>query len=788
MSDRRVRTAARAALWAFCAATSLYCLLCHLPFAWTNFIADARYPAWVGILVRRHGLFAVAAAALGATALRGKARTAWGAIWGAAAVAAAAAGWLASRGNDGASLIWAFVAWAPYASWEAAVDRSSKTEPSGPSLSATAAVLAGVFSAAVYFADAAMRGALSGTDPFHALLGAAWSVLAHVALFLLAALVLDAIAAAFGTGPAARRTVRALLWVVSTKALAWALASISFSGPAAWGYAALTTAMMLWIPDAVSTAARGASAGLPRRLAAIAALIAAPWAVRAALGGQDWNRLFESLAAVGLWAFSAALFARILPPRDPARARRTLWAAGAVCAALILAAGAGVRRWSAALQLTGTDVVAAVRAYESADISLITARRIIRRVSADSEFYALLQENTNIPRGGSGRNLELVKNWPAVPGPKPHVFILVIDSLRSDYVGAYNSKVRFTPMIDAFARDAVLFRKAFTSYGGTGLSEPSIWTGARIHHEQYPQPFPPMNTLEKLIDRDGYRPLIAVDVVLTELLKPDKRENALDKESYPEYKFCRSVDALDERLDQELAAGKPLFVYTQPQDVHISEIQREGATAVSQSPDFNGFYAPYASRVARIDACFGRFVEDLKKRGIYDDSVVVLTSDHGDSLGEDGRWGHAYTLFPEILRVPLIIRAPKRLLEGRYWDADAAAFLTDVTPTLYALLGREPDAEGEPFGRPLFERDRETFVRRTRTERPVVSSYGPVYGLLRGNGRELYLADGVNYSTYLFDLEKDPAGTVNRADAASDAAGRAALRAELDALRRYYNY
>jgi arylsulfatase A-like enzyme len=70
--------------------------------------------------------------------------------------------------------------------------------------------------------------------------------------------------------------------------------------------------------------------------------------------------------------------------------------------------------------------------------------------------------------------------------------------------------------------------------------------------------------------------------------------------------------------------------------------------------------------VHRIDGCFGAFVDDLKRRGLYDSSIVVVTADHGDSLGEAGRWGHAYTVFPEILRVPFIARLPKPLLEGRW--------------------------------------------------------------------------------------------------------------------------
>jgi membrane-anchored protein YejM (alkaline phosphatase superfamily) len=65
---------------------------------------------------------------------------------------------------------------------------------------------------------------------------------------------------------------------------------------------------------------------------------------------------------------------------------------------------------------------------------------------------------------------------------------------------------------------------------------------------------------------------------------------------------------------------------------------------------YGAFYAPYASRLRRIDTCCGEFIADLKARGLFDRSIVILTADHGDSLGEQGRMGHAYTIFPEILQ------------------------------------------------------------------------------------------------------------------------------------------
>jgi membrane-anchored protein YejM (alkaline phosphatase superfamily) len=153
-----------------------------------------------------------------------------------------------------------------------------------------------------------------------------------------------------------------------------------------------------------------------------------------------------------------------------------------------------------------------------------------------------------------------------------------------------------------------------------------------------------------------------------------------------------------------------------------------------------------------MDGCFGGFIDYLKRTGLYDDSIVILTSDHGDAMGESHRWGHTYTMFPEIVRTPLLMHIPSRLRAKLGADLDAAAYSTDITPTLYALLGY-PQAPGDwPLGRSLFV-PQETDVSWRRHEAALLaSSYGPVYCVLRDNGRLLYIADGVNARDYAYDL------------------------------------
>ncbi len=198
-------------------------------------------------------------------------------------------------------------------------------------------------------------------------------------------------------------------------------------------------------------------------------------------------------------------------------------------------------------------------------------------------------------------------------------------------------------------------------------------------------------------------------------------------------------------------------MYTQAQDVHVSVIHREGAQPVLPG-DYGGAYAPYASRVRRLDQALGAFLDELRASGRLERSVVILTADHGDSLGEEGRFGHAYTLVPEIVRVPLIIHLPPTLRRQLRWDADAPAFLTDLTPTLHALLGHGPVRRHPVLGRPLFLREGEA-APPAPDHYLLASSYGAVFGLLSGDGRRLYIADAINFEDHLFSLEGGPGGT-----------------------------
>ncbi len=527
-----------------------------------------------------------------------------------------------------------------------------------------------------------------------------------------------------------------------------------------------------------------------RALVMLAVIIPSHVLITTRLATMDWDFVVQRLAAAALWILVFAGCYHLFRARS---ARRSEWNLLLLAAPLIVLGcyrvvdGAG-DRLVARLLRRPVDINLILDRHSACDPSFRLVREIFtRKEKARSSFYTFLQRNTNLPREIDISPVPyLLSTGKTENQAKPHIFIIVIDSLRTDYVAPYNPKVGFTPGIEAFSRESAVFDNAFTHYGSTGLAEPAIWAGGLLLHKQYVVPFYPMNALQRLVQEEGYRSFVSMDLVLRTVVERVPGMIELDKGiQTKDYDLCRTLEELRANLDRERDSAHPVFAYTQPQNIHISTIAREGGTVLDGGP-YTGFHAPYASRLRRIDRCFGEFIEYLKSHGLYDDSVVVLTSDHGDSLGEGGRWGHAYTIFPEIVRVPLIIHVPRQWQQASR-DTHAVAFTTDLTPSLYYLLGRRPIVLNGIYGRPLFTDRPEERTPYLQEAYLVASSYGPVYGILWQNGRYLYIADAVNFQEYFYDLMVDPAGSVNRIGAAPRAEFEQLIRDNIVAINKFHH-
>jgi len=575
---------------------------------------------------------------------------------------------------------------------------------------------------------------------------------------------------------------------------------VSFEGMAASLVALFSAAacVLFWTGICARLMAAGESAGdgvglffLPltfwMRDAAVAwvalgAVLAAGCALCAAASAMDWNYLGQKTTAIAFWMITFAVAHRIFAgARERATRDRT--------AALLLIAVAvlgGHRALNAEQSKIQASLGGDLGRYAGFNASYKVLYDWLAPREGDGDYYRLLAANTNLPRQLKIEPVEvrLSDHLTGAGGARPHIFVFVVDSLRRDYLAPFNSKVNFTPNVAALAAESILFENAYTRYAGTGLSEPSIWSGAMLPHKQYVTPFHPMDSLEKLLDACGYQKFITVDTILGTLLESSTRTTELDQG-----KLTMSLDLADtvRELETKLAARKPadgpVFAYSQPQNLHISVINRANRSVID-GRSYPGFDAPYASRVKHVDAAIGEFVRFLKDQGLYENSIVILAADHGDSLGEDGRWGHAYTLVPEVMRIPLIVHIPAALANANVFDAKGVAFLTDIAPSLYQLLGQGPIRREEVYGKSLFAADGTALAAEQRDDWLMVASYAPIYGILH-RGREIYVSDGVQYREFLYDL----AGGGSRAmtlPATTRRNYQDLIRRDIQALRTYY--
>lgn len=605
-------------------------------------------------------------------------------------------------------------------------------------------------------------------------LAIAVSLVSHLLVFgLIYLMVASALAlAALVKAPLAEYWMVAALWVAALAFVFHRVVStaLSFRTTESWVLSGCLSVVLVavWSGIAWHTARPGTNEPASRdaldvwfgpiagsRRTAIAGLIVLPLialGLRTAFAQLDWNFLIQKLGVSIVWGLALGWAAVAIGRAAPRLGRRTcdLLAIGMIAVGL-----AGVPIASRMATWTGDATLHADFAldrYSAVDGSYQLLRGLLQtNAGADAAFYSFLKSHSTLGQvSASPVNVDFVDEFQR-PATTPHVFLFVVDSLRRDYLSPYNPAVTFTPATQSFAGDAVVFERAFTRYGATGLSMPAMWTGGMLLHKQYVLPFAPMHALEKLLDAVGYRRLMSDDHLVTQLFRASPATTLLDRQIQEmDHTMCGTVAELQSTIDATRGDPRPIFAMTRPLQLHTARLVRDPAVPASRYP---GFVPGYAAQVAAFDQCLGGFIDYLKRTGLYDQSVVMITSDHGESLGEDGRWGHAYTLYPEVALIPLIIRIPTAM--GMTTDRSAVALSTDLTPTLYALAGQEPRDLGPLYGRPLFAPAGRSVPSRRRESFLLSSSYGPVHAMLRHNGRSLYVADAVQGRDFAFEMRPD---------------------------------
>jgi arylsulfatase A-like enzyme len=286
------------------------------------------------------------------------------------------------------------------------------------------------------------------------------------------------------------------------------------------------------------------------------------------------------------------------------------------------------------------------------------------------------------------------------------VVLITVDTLRADHVSSYGYHLKTTPNIDRLASEGVRFDRAYSTIPLTGPSHFSMFTsrypqehGARINGVAVPEKSKWL-ALPQILRKFGYHNAAFVSAwpLTSRLTGLNRWFDHYDEDltrSYRVFTSTRFAEDVTPRaidwLKRNSNSGKPFFLWAHYFDPHepyhlrerFASPEKVGEPAAGLPPrsvEMEDRVRRYDSEVGYMDHYVGELLKSLDDLGLRGSTIVALTSDHGESLGEHGYVGHGRRLTENVVRVPLILRYPGKIEAGQVIDENVS--LLDVTPTL----------------------------------------------------------------------------------------------------------
>lgn len=295
--------------------------------------------------------------------------------------------------------------------------------------------------------------------------------------------------------------------------------------------------------------------------------------------------------------------------------------------------------------------------------------------------------------------------WPT-PVTRGPIVLVSIDTLRADRLPVYGYGKGRTPAIDALARESVIFDRAYAHAPQTLPSHASMFTGLLPfeHGVRDNLGFTLKNdvpVLPELLASAGYR---SGGFVSAFVLRADTgigRGFQTFDDVLPRSGIDRSPGQIQRSGPATLAAATS-WMDSQPDQSFVLFLHLyEPHTPYAPPPRF-ATLEPYDGEIALADEVLGQLVSYLTRRGWYRDSTMIVTSDHGEGLGDHGELEHGLFVYDEAIRVPLLVRLPDGAHGGRRVTEPVQHI--DLLPTLARLTGvTAPSAgRGRDLGPLLF--------------------------------------------------------------------------------------
>jgi choline-sulfatase len=357
-----------------------------------------------------------------------------------------------------------------------------------------------------------------------------------------------------------------------------------------------------------------------------------------------------------------------------------------------------------------------------------------------------------------------------------NVILISIDTLRADALGCYGGDIVPTPNIDRLAAEGTLFTECKTPVPLTLPSHTTMLTGTYppYHGVRYNDVAVPADLLflPEILSQHGYGTAgIIGGFPLDDVFGFDQGFDYYDDDftrgrGTSLVKFETPADVLAPRCKKWLAENEdePFFLflhffdphkpYTPPKEIYLQYKNK-----------------PYYGEVAIVDEAVGAIIEALERYGLADDTLVILTADHGESLGDHGEVTHGFFVYEATQHVPLIFYCPGLIPSGG--KVEGGVSVADIPPTVLDLLGLDDPAPGQGESLVPF------IYRKSKADRLIYEE--TLYGSEIFGWSPLYALeeDGWKYidapKPELYKLHYDPDELVNLAD---EEIGRANRMAE----------
>jgi arylsulfatase A-like enzyme len=282
--------------------------------------------------------------------------------------------------------------------------------------------------------------------------------------------------------------------------------------------------------------------------------------------------------------------------------------------------------------------------------------------------------------------------------PRCNVILLTLDTLRADHLSCYSPNQVQTPNLDSLAASGTLFETCISQTPLTLPAHTTILSGTYplYHQVRDNGGFLVPDKLELIGETLQRQHFATAGFIAAYVLHSkwginqgfDFFADNFDLAKYNSISLGKVQKRADEVLGEAEAwlranGSKRFFSWIHLYDPH---------TPYEPPSPFRELYAdhPYRGEVAYLDAELGKFFAFLKERNLWDDTIIVVTGDHGESFGEHREQGHGYFIYESTVRVPLIIRAPRAFPVKR---VERIVEHVDIVPTSLAMLDIPRPAE-----------------------------------------------------------------------------------------------